>query len=180
MPVRILIIVSSCVLMFLLGCQPTPKTAGEKLDMSTAVDRALSHFRSDSKASKFFADAYGWAVFPQVTRGAVLLGASNGRGEVYRAGQKVGYATVTSVTVGAQVGGQTYAEIVFFQNKKAFTTFTSNQLTGQASAGAVAGDQGELDVADYSRGVAIFTANNSGLIVAADIGGQKFMYEPMD
>jgi len=160
------------------GCgSPSPATRGARLDSADAAATALAGFRRDSKASKFFADAYGWAVFPEIVKGALLVGASNGHGEVYRGGALVGYASVTSVTVGAQVGGQSYSEIIFFQDEAAFDRFTSDQFTGQASAGAVAGDSGGLNLVDYNHGVAVFTRNNAGLIVSADIGGQKFQYE---
>ncbi len=157
---------------------PAPSTAGQRLDSSNASSAALAGFERDAKAGKFFETAYGWAVFPKITKGAVGLGVASGSGEVYVGGSLIGYAKMTSVTVGAQIGGQTFSEIIFFENRFAFDKFTNNQFTGQASAGAVAGENGGLNMADYSHGVAIFTRNNSGLIVAADVGGQKFEYEP--
>jgi lipid-binding SYLF domain-containing protein len=164
----------------IVGCHssgPKPTTAGQRLDSSNAASNALAGFRRDANAAKFFDSAYAWVVFPKITKGAVGLGVASGSGEVYRGGEMVGYATVTSVTVGAQLGGQTFSEIIFFQNSFAFDKFTNDQLVGQASAGAVAGESGGLNMADYNHGVAIFTRNNSGLIVAADVGGQKFEYE---
>ena len=162
------------------GCSssgPKPSTAGQRLDSSNAASRAISGFERDAKAGTFFDSAYAWAVFPKITKGAVGLGVASGSGEVYRGGELVGYAKMTSVTIGAQIGGQTFSEIIFFENQFAFDKFRNNQFTGQASAGAVAGKNGGLNMADYSHGVAIFTRNNKGLIVAADVGGQKFEYE---
>ncbi|MDP7028981.1 MAG: lipid-binding SYLF domain-containing protein [Phycisphaerales bacterium] len=156
---------------------PAPATEGQRLDSANASSSALDGFRRDPKAGKFFDTAYGWAVFPKITKGAVGLGVASGSGEVYVGGSLIGYAKVTSVTIGAQIGGQTFSEIIFFENRFALDKFKNNQFTGSASAGAVAGESGGLNMADYSHGVAIFTRNNSGLIVAADVGGQKFEYE---
>ncbi|MDG1837435.1 MAG: hypothetical protein P8I91_01350 [Phycisphaerales bacterium] len=170
-----------CVSLTILGCAsdgPSPSTPGQRLDSASAASSTIAGFREDSRASKFFGTAYGYAVFPKVTKGAAGIGVASGRGEVYQGDTLVGYAKVTSVTVGVQLGGQTFSEIIFFQNEFAFNKFTNDQFTGQASAGAVSGQDGGLNLADYNEGVAIFTINNSGLIAAADIGGQKFDYEP--
>ena len=164
----------------ILGCSsdgPSPSTEGQRVDSASAASSTLAGFRDDSRASKFFGTAYGYAVFPKVTKGAAGIGVASGRGEVYQGNALVGYAKLTSVTIGPQLGGQTFSQIIFFQNEFAFNKFTNDQFTGQASAGAVAGQSGGLNLTDYNEGVAIFTINNSGLIAAADIGGQKFEYE---
>jgi lipid-binding SYLF domain-containing protein len=164
----------------MLGCSsdgPSPSTAGQRLDSARATSSTLAGFQDDAKASEFFGTAYAYAVFPKVTKGALVIGVASGRGEVYQGDALVGYAELTNVTVGAQIGGQTFSEIIFFQTESAFTKFTDGQFTGQASVGAVAGKSGRLKVTDYNEGVAIFINNNNGLIAAADIGGQQFKYE---
>jgi lipid-binding SYLF domain-containing protein len=169
-----------CASLTILGCSsdgPAPSTEGQRVDSASAASSTLAGFRDDSRASKFFGTAYGYAVFPKVTKGAAGIGVASGHGEVYQGNALVGYAKLTSVTIGPQLGGQTFSQIIFFQNEFAFNKFTNDQFTGQASAGAVAGQSGGLNLADYNEGVAIFTINNSGLIAAADIGGQKFDYE---
>ena len=153
-----------------------PSTAGARLDSADAAARTVASFQNNSNASKFFDSAFGYAVFPKITKGALGIGVSDGRGEVFQGGSLVGYVRATSVTVGPQVGGQTFSEIIFFQSQFAFDKFTNNQFTGQASAAAVAGKDGDTSIADYNHGVAVFTSDNSGLILAADIGGQKFHY----
>ncbi len=159
------------------GARPT--SASERLDLGSATKSALAAFQTDSRAGSFFTSAYGWVVFPKITKGAVGVGVASGRGEVYREGKLDGYAKVTSVTLGAQIGGQTFSEVIFFKNKFAFDKFTAGQFVVSASAGAVSGKQGSQDLANYSDGVAMYTRDNNGLIVAADIGGQQFNYQPL-
>jgi lipid-binding SYLF domain-containing protein len=163
-----------------MGCSSdrsvAPSTPGAQLDSADAAARTTADFRNDSDATKFFDSAIAYAVFPKITKGALGIGVSDGRGEVFQDGVFVGYAQATSVTIGAQIGGQTFSQIIFFQNSFAFDKFTNNQFTGQASAAAVAGKSGSSAMADYNHGVAVFTSNNNGLILAADIGGQKFRY----
>ena len=59
-----------------------------------------------------------------------------------------------------------------------FATTALALFAGQATATAVAGKKGGGQIADYSDGVAVFTSNNDGLIVAADVGGQQFDFTP--
>lgn len=155
-----------------------PATEGARLDLAQSAASALSGFKSDARSSKFFDTAYGWAVFPKITKGAAGIGVAQGQGEVYQAGVMTGWVKVTSVTLGAQLGGQSFSEIIFFQDQWAYDKFTNNQFAGQATATAVAGKKGGGQLADYSDGVAVFTRNNDGLILAADVGGQQFDFTP--
>jgi len=173
------LIVGALLLPVAVGCSSssyTPSTEGERLDSADAASATIAEFKGNSRSSRFFDSAYAYAVFPKITKGALGLGVSDGNGEVYRDGTLVGYAKATSVTIGAQIGGQTFNEIIFFENKFAFDKFTNDQLVGSASASAAAGDDGSGVMADYSHGVAVFTSNNKGLIAAASVGGQKFHY----
>ena len=156
-----------------------PISAGGRLDLGNATNTSLAAFEQDSRAGRFFETAYAWAVFPKITKGALGVGVASGRGQVYRDGKLAGYAKLTSVTVGAQIGGQTFSEVIFFKNQVSFDKFTAGQVVVSASAGAVSGKQGNQDLANYSNGVVTFTLNNEGLIVAADVGGQQFDYQPI-
>src|SRR5262249_47476598 len=61
--------------------------------------------------------AYGYVIFPSVGRASVVLGVSFGRGIVFNHGQPIGTATITELTLGVQVGGQTFSEIILLPNK---------------------------------------------------------------
>ncbi|MCH2141537.1 MAG: lipid-binding SYLF domain-containing protein [Phycisphaerales bacterium] len=168
-------------LTYCFGCSSgssAPKTEGARVDLANSTASALATFKADPRSSKFFDTAYGWAVFPKITKGAAGIGVAQGQGEVYQGGAMTGWVKITSVTVGAQLGGQSFSEIIFFQNQWAYDKFTNNQFAGQATATAVAGKKGGGQIADYSDGVAVFTSNNDGLIVAADVGGQQFDFTP--
>ena len=105
---------------------------------------AIRMFRNAGVSGKFFADSYGYAVFPVIGKGGMVIGGAYGRGRVYRAGKYVGNATMTQITVGAQLGGQVYSEIVFFRSKAAFDRFTRGEFEFGAQAAAVAMTAGAL------------------------------------
>ncbi len=109
--------------------------------------------------------------------GAVGVGGAYGKGEVIQGGNIIGYADVSQANIGVQLGGQSFAELVAFQNKGAFDQFRNGQTTFDARASAVAAASGSAAAADYQRGVAVFTNTESGLMVQAAIGGQNLRYE---
>ncbi|UCE33012.1 MAG: hypothetical protein JSW68_13005 [Burkholderiales bacterium] len=146
----------------------------------------------------FFEHAYGYAVFPTIGKGGIGIGAAHGKGQVYRGSKLSGYTTMTQLTIGLQLGGQVYSQIIFFQDKRAYDEFTSGNFEFGAQASAVAitagaqvqagttgagastsGVKGSGDQAGgYYKGMAVFTHAKGGLMYEASIGGQKFTYQP--
>ncbi|WP_207062897.1 lipid-binding SYLF domain-containing protein [Motiliproteus sp. SC1-56] len=144
------------------------------------VRQTLARFQAQVPALRtYFQQAYGYAVFPQVTKGAFVLGGAFGEGEVYARHRLIGYATLTQVTVGAALGAQTFSEVIFFKDAKALQRFTSGglELGGQVSL-ATDTQGASLDLA-FHQGVAVFTLSRGGWMVEAALGGQKFDFVPL-
>jgi lipid-binding SYLF domain-containing protein len=89
-------------------------------------------------SGEFFDDSYGYAVFPTIGKGGVGIGGAHGKGRVYTNGAYVGDTTMTQLTVGFQLGGQAYSQIIFFEDQRAFEDFTSGNFEFGAQATAVA------------------------------------------
>ncbi|HEY1921437.1 MAG TPA: YSC84-related protein, partial [Tepidisphaeraceae bacterium] len=101
-----------------------------------------------------------------------------GQGEVYQQGKRVGFADMTQATVGATLGGETYAELVLFQNADALQAFQSGQLTFAGDISAVAAKAGAGADAKWAHGMSVFVMVKGGLMTEAAVGGQKFNYQP--
>lgn len=142
------------------------------------VAETIANFKAkDPKLKVFFDQAYGYAVFPTVGKGGIGIGGAYGKGKVYRQGTYIGNTSLTQVTIGFQLGGQAYSELIFFKDKAALNRFTEGNFELGAQASAVAVTAGAAANADYSDGVAIFTMAKGGLMYEASVGGQKFSYE---
>ena len=96
---------------------------------------------------------------------------------VYERGKLIGTAKVKFLSVGAQVGGQSFIEVIFFENKRALDRFKSGNFEFGAQATAVAVTAGAAADADYEDGVAVFTMPKKGLMAEASISGQKFEFK---
>ena len=157
----------------------------------------INSFKNAGESSTFFKTAYGYAVFPTIGKGGVGVGGAYGKGHVYEKGKYVGDASMTQVTVGFQLGGQAYSQIVFFKDQRAFQEFTSGNFafgaeasaiaitaaadakanTAGSSASASATKHAAATAGAYSNGMATFTVAKGGLMYEASIGGQKFNYK---
>jgi lipid-binding SYLF domain-containing protein len=160
------------------ACHTAPSSAQGKSEIveksDAAVERAKMH---DMNFKNMCGDAAGYAVFPKVTKGAVGVGGAYGKGVLYEDGRAVGYCDLSQGTVGAQLGGQTYTEIICFQDRDALNKFKQGKFAFDAQASAVAVNAGVGKNANYREGVAVYTTNEEGLMAEASIGGQKFSYE---
>jgi len=88
--------------------------------------------------SGFFEESYGYAVFPTIGKGGAVVGGAHGKGRVYAKGVHVGDTSMTQLTVGFQLGGQAFSQIIFFEDERAFTQFSSGNFEFGAQATAVA------------------------------------------
>jgi lipid-binding SYLF domain-containing protein len=156
-------------------------------------------FKNAGQSASFFSNSYGYAVFPTIGKGGLVVGAAHGTGRVYAQGKLIGTASMNQVSVGFQLGGQAYSQIIFFQDKRALDEFTSGNFefsadasavaitagasasagTGGTGAGASGGQHDANTVGGYYKGMAVFTIAKGGLMYQAAIAGQKFSYQPL-
>src|SRR5437868_5865824 len=61
--------------------------------------------------------AHGYAVFPAVGKAAAVIGGAYGHGVVFERGRPIGYATLAQLTIGIQLGGDTFSELIVFENR---------------------------------------------------------------
>jgi lipid-binding SYLF domain-containing protein len=154
-------------------------------------------FKDAETSNAFFDNSYGYALFPTIGKGGFGIGGAHGDGRVYEQGHYVGDTSMTQITIGLQIGGQSFSQIIFFEDKDAFVGFTSGDFefganasavaitvsaqasssTAGSSAGAGTSDDNASLAGNYSNGMAIFTVVKGGLMYEASLGGQKFKYE---
>ena len=126
---------------------------------------------------KVLTTAAGYAIFPSVGKAAVGVGGAHGKGVVYEHGKKIGRSTLSQLTVGLQLGGQEYSEVVIFKDQAALDNFKKGKLKLNAQASAIALDKRAAGDLPYRDGVAIITMAKGGLMYEASLGGQKFSFE---
>jgi len=155
----------------------------------------LTKFKELGDVPKMMAESYGYAVLPTIGKGGIGIGGAAGSGCVFVKGNHTGSLTMRQVTIGWQLGGQAYSQIILFKNEDTYKEFTNGNfefgadatavaLTYGASAGAntqgasaTAGDT--KAVGAWKRGMAIYTLAKGGLMYEASVGGQKYNFKPL-
>ncbi len=154
-------------------------------------------FKKAGESATFFENSYAYAIFPNIGEGGFIVGGAYGKGRVYVNGALVGDTTMQQLSVGFQAGGKGYAQIIFFQDKRALDEFESGSFEFAAGASAVAvtaganasvgtsgvtsgasgGKKDASTVGSYNDGMAVFTIAKGGLMFAASLAGQRFTYK---
>jgi lipid-binding SYLF domain-containing protein len=84
--------------------------------MELDVQRAIISFkRADPGIESFFESAAGYAVYPGIGKGGFVIGGAYGKGLVIVDEKVDGYTSMSQATIGLQLGGQKYAQIIFFK-----------------------------------------------------------------
>ena len=159
------------------GWKPSLDENPKRKKPSDKTIKALNNFKKISSLKPYFKKARGYAVFPNIGKGGFGIGGARGKGEVFEKGNVIGSTILTQVSIGFQLGGQAFSQIIFFKDKKSLDRFTEGNFEFGASASAALITEGANASADYSYGVAVLTFSKGGLMYEASIGGQKFSYE---
>ena len=159
---------------------PLKKKQGYKAGAKESTMTALAQFKEIPELKPFFKKANGYAVFPNVAKAGVGIGGAIGEGEVFQNNKVIGSTTLKQLSIGFQLGGQAFSQIIFFKEKRDTKRFMEGNFEFGAQASAVLIDKGASIESAYSDGIAVFTIAKGGLMYEARIGGQKFSFESYD
>lgn len=157
------------------------QNADDKKVINDAEKAKAAFLEANPKMQGYFDDAKAYAIFPNVGKGALIVGAASGNGAVYERGVLVGMANLKQLDVGAQIGGKAYSEIIFFKTDKALQEFMDDDFSFGSNVSAIAVNQAPPSFnITYTDGVAVFTLPKEGLMAEVSVGGQKFDFEAFD
>lgn len=155
----------------------------------------MAKFKDLGNVKEMLAQSYGYAVLPTIGKGGMGIGGAGGTGCVFAGGKHTGNVSMGQVTIGWQLGGQAYSQLILFKNADTYKEFTQGNFEFGADATAVALTYGAAagastqgasasagdtkGVGAWKRGMAIFTLAKGGLMYEAAIGGQKYNFKPL-
>ena len=155
----------------------------------------LKKFKVLGNVPEMLAESYGYAVLPTIGKGGIGIGAAGGTGCVFRGRKHTGKVSMGQITIGWQLGGQAYSQLILLKNADTFNDFINGQFefgadatavaltygaqAGASTKGASASAGDTKAVGAWKRGMAVFTLAKGGLMYEASIGGQKFAYTPL-
>jgi len=151
----------------------------DREDEELAVNDTISLLLSiDPSLQMYFDKAYAYAVLPTVGKGAFIGGVGFGRGWFFENGKAIGKVSITQLSVGAQIGGQAYREIIFFSDRDRAEDFKNGRFEMGGQISAIAVTEGVGKAGTYTDGVAVFILPTAGLMAEASVSGQRFDFVP--
>ena len=155
----------------------------------------LNKFKVLGDVPELLTESYGYAVLPTIGKGGIGIGGAGGTGCVFSGGKHTGNVSMGQITIGWQLGGQAYSQIILFKNADVYNDFIKGRFEFGADATAVALTYGAAAGAStkgasasagdtkakgsWKRGMAVFTLAKGGLMYEASIGGQKFKFKTL-
>jgi lipid-binding SYLF domain-containing protein len=146
------------------------------IDQATAALKEMAQV--DPSVESLARKGHGYALFPEVTKGGLVLGGAYGQGVVYEQGQHIGFADLTLGSFGLQAGGQRYRELIVFEDKATMDRFKQGRLDFAAGASAIIGMDGMAVNARFVDGLVVIVQPIEGAMAEAAVAGQQFRYAP--
>ncbi|APU68285.1 MAG: lipid-binding SYLF domain-containing protein [Christiangramia sp.] len=131
---------------------------------------------NSTNLSELMDKAAGYVIFPNVGKGAYILGGAAGNGVLFENGKVAGFAEMRQLDVGLQIGGQAYRQIILFQTENELNKFKEGNYKLSGNASAVVINKGKAKAVEFNNGRAIATMPKAGAMVEVSVGGQKFDY----
>ncbi|MGN6107538.1 MAG: hypothetical protein ACTHU0_20680 [Kofleriaceae bacterium] len=159
------------------GCGGAPKTVQEQQSLVQRANATLNEmFAKNPGLRDVVAASYGYAVFPSVGKGGVVVGGAYGRGILYEQGRPTGFVELKQGSLGAQLGGASFSELVILRSPHEVADLKAGRFNVGANATAVLVTAGAAGAA--RTGATVFVMPRGGLMVDVSVAGQTLGYQP--
>lgn len=156
------------------------QTADQKKIIDDAVESKAVFIKNNPNLAELFANSSGYVIFPNVGKGAYIVGGASGNGAVYEKGKLIGMAQLKQIDIGLQIGGQAFRQAILFQTQAELERFKEGNFELSANVSAVVLEEGKAKSVEFRDGIAVVTMPKAGAMVEISVGGQKFEYESLE
>ena len=161
------------------ACATAPKTASDRNELeNNAATTLATMIQKDPGLHGKLTSVAGYAVFPTIGKGGFIAGAAYGRGILYENGRSVGYVELNQGSLGAQIGGQSFSELIVFLNPGDVAKVKGGDFSVGANVSAVALTAGAAASAQFVNGVAVFVMPKGGAMAELSVSGQQINFTP--
>jgi lipid-binding SYLF domain-containing protein len=160
------------------GCATAPATRAEKHSLQESADATLTEMTARDHAIRTVTDqAVAYAVFPSIAKGGALVGGAYGQGILYEHGVATGYVSVQQASIGAELGGKSFAELLILRNADDVASVKAGTFTAGASLGVTVLKESADTSATFDPSTSIFVLPHGGLMVDVSVNGQQLKYQ---
>jgi len=159
----------------LAGCASTPRTEAKRNDLEMNAVAAKQKMVQENPTLQALLDqSAGYIVFPEVKEGGFIVGGAGASGVIFENGRRTGFAELSRASVGAQVGGQKYAELIVIRDSFTLAKIKSGSFDFGGAASATILRAGAATATQFGdNGVAVLIDPIGGAMVNASVSGQR-------
>jgi len=163
------------------GCATAPRSPAQRQSLRQSADATLSEMIArDPPLADLLYRATAYAVFPSIGAGGILVGGAYGRGILYEGGAPTGYVSLEQASIGAQLGGQSFAELLVLRTPAEARALKGGHFTAGANLGVVVLTAGAAAHPSFDPNASVFVLPRGGLMVDISIAGQQLNYQPFN
>ena len=149
------------------------------VELDRKVDLAIKKFETDIEGgAKFLRKVKGYLVIPSVIKAGFIVGGEHGKGALRVNGQTKHYYSLTSASVGYQIGAQEHSVLIAFLSEASLNNFINSNGWEAGVDGSIAvaewGKTGDISSISYEKPIIAFMYGSKGLMAGATIKGTKF------
>jgi lipid-binding SYLF domain-containing protein len=160
------------------GCATAPGTNADRQNLRQSADATLDEmFTRKPELQTMARQVPAYAVFPSIGKGGVLVGGAYGKGILYEGGVATGYVSLEQASIGAQLGGQTFSELLLLRDPVDIDAVKSGHYSVGANAGVVVLSSEAAAHAAADSEATVFVLPRGGLMVEISINGQQLKYQ---
>ncbi len=158
----------------------TTATASSANEIENDADETLKLFYSEVKGSKpYLQKAKAYLVFPDIKEAGFFMGGKYGEGVLRVKGKSKAYYSITSASVGLQMGMKVYGMVIAFSTDAALNKFLLDDDEWEADVdGNIAmaewNSKEELEDVDFKEPMVAFVLDSKGMMGSLTMEGTKF------
>jgi lipid-binding SYLF domain-containing protein len=166
--VSIVLVAASLLFLASFGARALRAATAKEIDAK--VDAALDRFYKEVKGGKeLLQGSKGFCVFAGVIKAGIGIGGEHGEGTLRIGGKTVDYYSISSASIGLQLGAEKKDVLIVFLEESALKKF-------RASSGWKAGVDGSVVLIDIGAGKSVDNTNINAPIVGFIVGQKGLMY----
>jgi lipid-binding SYLF domain-containing protein len=153
--------------------------AKTKAEVDASVTAALARFKKDIKGgTEYLKAAKGVLVMPNITKAGFIVGGQYGQGALQVGDKTVRYYSLTSGSLGYQIGAQKYDMVIIFMTDEVLGKFRKSEgweagVDAEVTVVKVGADL-PVETLRSQHPVAGFVFDQKGLMAGVSIDGSKF------
>lgn len=149
----------------------------EEID-NDANEALMVFYKEVNGGKKFLDNAKGYVIFPDVKEAGFFLGGKYGEGALRVNGVTKGYYSITSASMGMQMGAQQYSLIIAFTTDQALKTFMRDddwetEIDVNIALAEYNAEE-EADDVDFGSNMVGFVFDSKGMMGNFSFEGTKF------